>query len=104
MNPPEGNPVVVDAATGVVRNATREEAADLDHDGVLPEPRRLVSDILWVLRQLILGAGIVWLLAVLGLLAFTPDAPKGVVDAATLVAVVGLLINSFMQGFGRRQN
>lgn len=75
-----------------------------ESDGVLPDPRRLVADLLWLLKQLVLGAGIVWILAVLGMLAFTPDSPKGVVDAATLVAVLGLLITSFMAGFSRRQN
>lgn len=86
------------------RTAINVTTPDDDRDGVLPEPRRLVADILWLLKQVVLGAGIVWLLAVLGFLAFTPDSPKGVVDAATLVAVLGLLISAFMAGFQRRQN
>ena len=98
-------PIVADPDSGIVRNATREEAADLeDNDGVIAEPSRWMANLLWIVRQVVLGAGIVWLLAILGMLAFTPDSPKGVVDAATLVAVLGLLVNSFMQGFTRRQN
>lgn len=104
MSGTEGTPIVADERTGIVRNATREEAADLSEDGVISEPGKLIANVLWIVKQIVLGAGIVWILAILGMLAFTPDSPKGVVDAATLVAVLGLLISSFMQGFQRRQS
>lgn len=87
----------------VVTTTTVDTPGD-DRDGVIAEPSRWVANLLWVVKQIILGAGIVWILAILGMLAFTPDSPKGVVDAATLVAVLGLLISSFMQGFQRRES
>lgn len=80
------------------------ESGDGRDDGVISEPSRWMANALWGVKQIVLGAGIVWILAILGMLAFTPDSPKGVVDAATLVAVLGLLISSFMQGFTRRQD
>ena len=93
-----------DPTTVETRTTTTVAAGDDEHDGVIPEPGRGVSNLLWVLRQFVLGAGILWLLAILGLMVWTPDAPKGATDAATIVAVLGLLVNAFMQGFTRRQN
>jgi len=75
-----------------------------EHDGILPEPDRTFSNVLWLVRQLVLGLGILWMLGVLGLMVWTPDNPKGSADAATVVAVVSLLVTAFMQGYQRRQN
>ena len=94
MNEPDAT---ITTATSV--NVTTPE----DDDGVIPEPGRNFANVLWLLRQVVLGAGIIWLLAVLGLMVWTPDQPKGATDAATLVAVLGLLVNAFMVGFTRRQ-
>jgi hypothetical protein len=50
---PDALPIVADERTGIVRNATREEAADLsDDDGVISEPSRLVANILWLVLVL----------------------------------------------------
>lgn len=88
----------------VTRTTVTTPNDDADHDGVISDPSRGMANLLWAIKQFVLGIGIVWVLGILGLLAFTPDSPKGVVDAATLVAVLSLLVQAFMAGFARRQN
>lgn len=96
----------MDEATRVETRTTTtvDPTGEADHDGVIPEPGRGWANWLWTLKQLVLGAGLLYLVAILGLLAFTPDAPKGVADPATIVAVIGLVLTAFMQGFTRRAN
>lgn len=103
MSVEEARPIVADERTGIVRNATREEAEDLEHDGVIGEPGQLVRNVLWLLVVLVLCLAVVALVATLVLLAFTPAEPKAAIDSATLVAVFGTVLASLVAFYTARQ-
>jgi hypothetical protein len=71
-------------------------------DGVIDEPGRLVTNILWIAAVLTLCASVVTLVAILALLAFTPADPPAAIDAATLVAVLSSILTGLLGLFVAR--
>jgi hypothetical protein len=74
-----------------------------DEDGVIPEPGRGFSNVLWLLVIVVLCASVLGLVATIILLAFTPQDPPGAADAATLVAVLGSVLTALVSFYSARQ-
>jgi hypothetical protein len=87
----------------VVTTTTVDAHGEDDHDGVIAEPSRWVANILWIAVVLTLCAAVVALTATLVLLAFYPAEPKGAVDAATIVALMGTVLASLVGFYSARQ-
>lgn len=71
-------------------------------DGVIDEPGRLVTNLLWIAAVLTLCASVLTLVAILALLAFTPADPPAAIDAATLVAVLSSVLTGLLGLFVAR--
>lgn len=82
----------------VVRTETavNVDTPDDVHDGVISEPSRWMANLLWALVVLTLCLATLALIATLVLLAFFPAEPKGAVDSATLVALLGTVLASLV--------
>lgn len=82
--------------------AVNVETTEGEHDGVIPEPGRGFSNVLWLLVVVVLCLGVLGLTAAIVLLAFTPQDPPGAADAATLVAVLGSVLTALVSFFSSR--
>lgn len=95
--PPAGTPLTTAGSGNLV-------TGDDPHDGVIAEPGRWVANLLWCLVVLTLCLSELTLVGTLALLAFTPDAPKASVDAATIVAVQAGILGAVISFFAGRQS
>lgn len=86
--------------TSTAVNVSTPEDAE---DGVIPEPGRGFSNVLWLLVIVVLCLSVLGLVAAIVLLAFTPQEPPGAADAATLVAVLGSVLTALVGFYAARQ-
>lgn len=92
-----------DRTTVTTTTATTVDPPPADaRDGVIDEPGRLVTNILWIAAVLTLCASELTLVAILALLAFTPADPPAAIDAATLVAVQSAILTGLLGLFVAR--
>lgn len=95
--------MTVPDAVVTTSTAVNVEAGEGDQDGVIPEPGRGFSNVLWLMVIVVLCLAVLGLVSAIILLAFTPQEPSGAADAATLVAVLGSVLTALVGFYSARQ-